>query len=64
GVISTPPSLEAVVGQVDVAGALDTALLGIIFSFMLVNLFDSSGNPRRCAPFIWICSEARAYAIS
>ncbi len=44
GVISTPPSLEAVVGQVDVAGALDTALLGIIFSFMLVNLFDSSGT--------------------
>ncbi|MGQ8819751.1 NCS2 family permease [Bibersteinia trehalosi] len=44
GVISTPPSLEAVVGQVDIAGALDTALLGIIFSFMLVNLFDSSGT--------------------
>lgn len=44
GVISTPPSLEAVVGQVDVAGALDTALLGIVFSFMLVNLFDSSGT--------------------
>ncbi|KMK51432.1 adenine permease PurP [[Actinobacillus] muris] len=44
GVLSTPPSLEAVVGQVDIAGALDTALLGIIFSFMLVNLFDSSGT--------------------
>lgn len=44
GVISTPPSLGAVVGQVDVVGALDTALLGIIFSFMLVNLFDSSGT--------------------
>ncbi|AHG87080.1 adenine permease PurP [Bibersteinia trehalosi USDA-ARS-USMARC-190] len=44
GVISTPPSLDAVVGQVDIAGALDTALLGIIFSFMLVNLFDSSGT--------------------
>ena len=44
GVISTPPSLDAVVGQVDIAGALDMALLGIIFSFMLVNLFDSSGT--------------------
>lgn len=44
GVISTPPSLDSVVGQVDVAGAFDTALLGIIFSFMLVNLFDSSGT--------------------
>ncbi len=44
GFISTPPSLDAVVGKVDIAGALDTALLGIIFSFMLVNLFDSSGT--------------------
>ena len=39
-----PPSLGAVVGKVDIAGALDTALLGIIFSFLLVNLFDSSGT--------------------
>ncbi|AKD37361.1 xanthine/uracil permease family protein [Pasteurella multocida subsp. multocida OH4807] len=44
GVISMPPSLTSVVGQVDIAGALDTALLGIIFSFLLVNLFDSSGT--------------------
>lgn len=44
GIISAPPSLGAVVGQVDIAGALDAALLGIIFSFMLVNLFDSSGT--------------------
>ncbi|HBO37825.1 MAG TPA: adenine permease PurP [Pasteurellaceae bacterium] len=44
GVLSTPPSLGAVVGQVDIAGALDMALLSIIFSFMLVNLFDSSGT--------------------
>lgn len=44
GVISLPPSLAPVVGKVDIAGALDTALLGIIFSFLLVNLFDSSGT--------------------
>lgn len=44
GIASMPPSLDSVVGQVDVAGALDTALIGIIFSFMLVNLFDSSGT--------------------
>ncbi|VTR21912.1 xanthine/uracil family permease [Actinobacillus pleuropneumoniae] len=42
--MSMPPSLDAVVGQVDIAGALDVGLLGIIFSFMLVNLFDSSGT--------------------
>ncbi len=44
GFVSMPPSLDAVVGKVDIAGALDTALLGIIFSFLLVNLFDSSGT--------------------
>ncbi|MBD4917954.1 NCS2 family permease, partial [Xanthomonas citri pv. citri] len=32
GVMSMPPSLDAVVGQVDIAGALDVGLLGIIFS--------------------------------
>lgn len=44
GIISMPPALTQVVGQVDIAGALDTALIGIIFSFLLVNLFDSSGT--------------------
>ena len=43
GIISMPPSLDSVVGQVDV-GAFDLGLLGIIFSFLLVNLFDSSGT--------------------
>ena len=44
GVVSMPPALTQVVGQVDIAGALDTALIGIIFPFLLVNLFDSSGT--------------------
>ena len=44
GIVSMPPALTQVVGQVDIAGALDTALIGIIFSFLLVNLFDSSGS--------------------
>ena len=44
GVVSMPPALTQVVGQVDIAGALDTALIGIIFSFLLVHLFDSSGT--------------------
>ncbi|WP_439241678.1 MULTISPECIES: NCS2 family permease [unclassified Lonepinella] len=44
GIMSMPPSLDAVVGQVDIAGAFDLGLLGIIFSFLLVNLFDSSGT--------------------
>ena len=44
GIVSMPPALTQVVGQVDIAGALDTVLIGIIFSFLLVNLFDSSGT--------------------
>ena len=44
GLFSLPPSITSVVGQVDVAGALNIGLAGIIFSFMLVNLFDSSGT--------------------
>ena len=44
GIVSMPPSLASVVGQVDVAGAFDLGLFGIIFSFLLVNLFDSSGT--------------------
>lgn len=43
-ILSLPPALTPVVGQVDIMGALDVALLGVIFSFMLVNLFDSSGT--------------------
>ena len=44
GIVSMPPSLGSVVGQVDVAGAFDLGLIAIIFSFLLVNLFDSSGT--------------------
>ncbi|WP_113632619.1 NCS2 family permease [Pectobacterium peruviense] len=44
GVFSMPPSVTSVVGQVDLAGALNLGMSGIIFSFMLVNLFDSSGT--------------------
>ncbi|BET95210.1 NCS2 family permease [Xenorhabdus taiwanensis] len=44
GIFDLPPSVMSVVGNVDVKGALDVALAGVIFSFMLVNLFDSSGT--------------------
>lgn len=44
GVWSMPPSVTSVVGQVDIKGALNIGLAGVIFSFMLVNLFDSSGT--------------------
>ncbi|CNC37288.1 NCS2 family permease [Yersinia intermedia] len=44
GIFSMPPSVTSVVGQVDLAGALNISMAGVIFSFMLVNLFDSSGT--------------------
>ncbi|AOF16679.1 TPA: NCS2 family permease [Yersinia enterocolitica] len=44
GIFSMPLSVTSVVGQVDLAGALNISMAGIIFSFMLVNLFDSSGT--------------------
>lgn len=44
GIVSAPPSITSVVGQVDLLGSLDVSLAGVIFAFMLVNLFDSSGT--------------------
>ncbi|EKK5569824.1 NCS2 family permease [Morganella morganii] len=44
GIFDVPPGITSVVGHVDIMGALDLSLAGIIFSFMLVNLFDSSGT--------------------
>lgn len=44
GIVSAPPSVLSVVGQVDLAGSMNIGLAGVIFSFMLVNLFDSSGT--------------------
>lgn len=44
GVVSLPPDITTVVGKVDVAGAINTSLISIIFVFMLINLFDSSGT--------------------
>jgi AGZA family xanthine/uracil permease-like MFS transporter len=43
GIVSAPPSVT-VIGHVDLAGSLNLGLAGVIFSFMLVNLFDSSGT--------------------
>lgn len=44
GVYSIPPDISGVIGEVDLSGALSLELAGIIFSFMLINLFDSSGT--------------------
>lgn len=47
--ISTPPSMEPILFKLDILGALKLSLLGPIFSFMFVDLFDSLGTLVSCA---------------
>lgn len=44
GIFSSPPAVTSVLGQVNLKDSLNVGMAGIIFSFMLVNLFDSSGT--------------------
>ncbi|WP_143207345.1 adenine permease AdeP [Salmonella enterica] len=44
GIVPAPPSVTSVVGHVDLAGSFNLGLAGVIFPFILVNLFDSSGT--------------------
>jgi AGZA family xanthine/uracil permease-like MFS transporter len=44
GVFSAPPSLAPTLGQLDIAGALSIGLVSVIFSFLFVDLFDTSGT--------------------
>ncbi|AUX74395.1 NCS2 family permease [Erwinia pyrifoliae] len=44
GIFSPPPAVTSVLGQVNLKDSLNVGMAGIIFSFMLVNLFDSSGT--------------------
>jgi adenine/guanine/hypoxanthine permease len=44
GIVSMPPSVSSVVGQVDLAGSFNIGIMGVIFSVMIVSLFDSSGT--------------------
>lgn len=44
GVVSMPPSLMPTLMQLDIMGALDIGLLSVIFAFLFVDLFDTSGT--------------------
>jgi adenine/guanine/hypoxanthine permease len=44
GIVSMPPSVSSVVGHVDLAGSFNIGIMGVIFSVMIVSLFDSSGT--------------------
>jgi AGZA family xanthine/uracil permease-like MFS transporter len=47
--VSLPPSLTPILFQLDILGALKISLIGAIFSFMFVDLFDSVGTIVACS---------------
>lgn len=44
GLIAPPPSLAPTFMQLDILGALDVAMAGVIIAFLFVNLFDTAGT--------------------
>ncbi|MFN3985444.1 MAG: NCS2 family permease [Rhodocyclaceae bacterium] len=44
GVVSLPPSLAPTLLAMDVAGALDVAMISVILAFLFVNMFDTAGT--------------------
>ncbi len=44
GVASMPPSVSPTLFQLDIFGALDVTLISVIFAFLFVDLFDTSGT--------------------
>jgi len=44
GLVSMPPSLVPTFMQLDIAGALEVGMLSVIFAFLFVDLFDTSGT--------------------
>lgn len=44
GIIAMPPNMMTVVGHIDLAGSFNIGIIGVIFSVMIISLFDSSGT--------------------
>lgn len=44
GIVSAPPSISPTLFQLDILGALEAGLYAIIFAFLFVDLFDTSGT--------------------
>ncbi|QFU01434.1 putative adenine permease PurP [Halomonas sp. THAF5a] len=44
GLVSMPPSIAPTFMALDLAGAFDVAMLSVIFAFLFVDLFDTSGT--------------------
>lgn len=44
GLVSAPPSLAPTLAQLDIAGAFNVGMISVIFAFLFVDLFDTSGT--------------------
>ncbi|PWG74697.1 guanine permease, partial [Enterococcus hirae] len=44
GFVSAPPSLAPTFMEMDIAGALNVGMVSVIFAFLFVDLFDTSGT--------------------
>ncbi|MDG1733890.1 MAG: NCS2 family permease [Thalassotalea sp.] len=44
GIVSMPPSLAPTFAQLDIAGAFEVGMISVIFAFLFVDLFDTSGT--------------------
>lgn len=44
GLVSMPPSIAPTFLQLDIAGALNVGMVSIVFAFLFVDLFDTSGT--------------------
>ncbi len=44
GIVSMPPSLMPTFNQLDIVGALDVGMIGIVMAFLFVHMFDTAGT--------------------
>lgn len=44
GIVSMPPSIAPTFMKMDLAGVLDVSMISIVFAFLFVDLFDTSGT--------------------
>lgn len=44
GIVSAPPSIMPTLLQMDISGALEVGMLVVVFTFLFVDLFDTSGT--------------------
>ena len=44
GIFSAPPSVAPTFMQLDIMGALDVSMIGVILAFLFVNMFDTAGT--------------------